>query len=315
MALNPCLIATDNGKIETARLAIEMACRTPFVLEWEPRGDAHAKPVVESMFKVINSRLLHRLEITTKNSPDARGAHNPDAAARRLGMDADRFERALMQALYDVYVVEWHKGAKERPEPLLKDALGRYPVRTWDGDPDELRRLLRRDEGTRLVDRHGVSYKGEWYGAEALGDRLGTRVRIKVDEDDVRTIDAYDLDGVFLATLKSDRIAERFGRPVSAWELELERKADAKFATEAHEATAERRDQIAADLETVDKQAAKAARKRHHGRRAAETATADAIASNPDVPQAPKPSVPRTLALPAPVDEDFEVLIDPADAA
>lgn len=319
MALTPCLIATDNGKIETSNLAVQMACDIGTVIEWEPRGDAHAKPVVESMFKVINSRFLHRLEITTKENPDARGAHDPDAAARSLGMDTDRFERTLMRAIYDVYVAEWHKNAKERPEALLRDGLRLFPVRVWPGEADDLRRLLRRDEGLHLVDRHGVWYHGEWYGNHGLLDsRIGTEIRIKVDEDDVRTVDAYEPGegGTFFGALKCDRIAKRFGRPVSRWELELERIADAKFAAAAHGATEADRDEIQNEHESVDRQAAKAARMKFHSQRAAETATADAIASHPDVPQPPaRPVVHPTLDLPAAGDEDFEILIDPADAA
>jgi hypothetical protein len=82
----------------------------------------------------------------------------------------------------------------------------------------------------------------------------------------------------------------------------------------AHEAAVKRQQEITDELETPDKQVAKAARKRHHSRRAAETATADAIAANPQVPQPPVRPVPPSLALPAPDEDEYDLLADP-DAA
>jgi Mu transposase, C-terminal len=312
----PCVVRTDNGRIEVSRLAVDMACRTPFMLEWAPRRDGHAKPVVEALFGVLNRRFLHRITITTKQGPEALGVHDPDAAAIARGIDADRFERALMRVVFDVYPTAWHRGLHERPGAALDDALERFPVRTWQGSPDDLRRRLRRDEGTRLVVRQGISYKGAWYGAPWLADRLGTRVRIRVDEDDVRTLDAYDKAGAFLGVVGCERIAARFGRAVSRWELDLERRADAAIAKAANEAATERQHEVTAELESPTEIVTKASRRRHHGRRAAETATAaEAAASAPDIPQAPAPRVKPTLALPTAEDGDYEVLVDPADAA
>ena len=318
--LIPCLVRMDHGAIETCRLAVQMAGDTPFVIEWAPRGDAHAKPVVEALFGTLNDRGLHRVCITTKSNPEARGAHDPDTEARTKGVDADRFERFLMTLVYDVYVAEWHRGLRERPEAVAADAAARFPLRLYTGTPDELRRTLRRDEGTRLVDRHGISYKGEWYGATWLRDRLGTRVRIKVDEDDVRTLDVYDLDGAFLNVVRSTRVAERFGRAVSRWELDLEHLADRVFAKLAHAEAQGRLNTAITELETPAESPAKtvtkAARRRHHAHRGAETATSAEVAVTvPDVPAPASHAVPPTLALPAADDTAYEGLIEPPTAA
>lgn len=315
MGLIPCLIRTDNGKIERSNFALQMAGDVPFALEFAPRGDAHAKPVVEATFDLLNDLFGHQVVITTKGSPEARGVHDPDAAAIEHEIDAAKFERAFMQVLYDVYAHRWHGNLHERPAVVLKQRLAEFPVRTWQGTPDELRRLLRRDEGQRLVTRQGISYKGEMYGARWL-KRYGLRrtVRIKVDEDDVRSLDVYDEDGVHLGEVRSDRIAARYDRPVSRWELDLERAADKVFAADAEAATQPRLHAIKKEL-TAGRADRKAARARHHRDRASETATASDV-EGPDAARedAARP-VPPTLSLPVPDETTYEALLDPADAA
>ncbi len=316
MGLTPCIFKADNGMIERCNLALQIAGEVAMVLEYAPKGDAHAKPVVESHFKVLNDRLLHRLVITTKGSPEARGAHDPDAEALEREITADRFERALMQWYFDVYAATWHGGLRERPQAVLRDGLGRFAIRQWGGSADALRRMLRRDEGLRKVGRKGVHYRhNHWYSAAWLRDRIDTMVRIKVDEDDLRTVDAYDEDGNFLGVLRCGRLADAYDRPVPRWELDLLRAAERKFASGDRDAAAKRTDEIVSEMGAADEK--RAARKAHARKRAAETTTEDIVAalSTPvGAADEAKPAAPRAFALPVPVDRDYEPLI-PTDTA
>jgi hypothetical protein len=311
--LIPCVIRTDNGKIERSRLAIQIAGDLPFILEFAPRRDAHAKPVVESAFKSLNALFGHQIAITTKNNPEALGAHDPDTAAIERGIDVPTFERAFMQAIYDVYVHRVHGKLHASPAHVLSEGLSAFPVRQWQGTPDELRRLLRRDEGTRLIDRHGISYKGEWYGAAWVTPYgLGRTVRIKVDEDDVRSLDVYDESGVFLGEVVSDRIKDLYGRAVSRWEIALEREAVATLAKAAKAETDARLDEIKSDMNRRERDR-RAARARHHRERAAETNVASGLHAEHAGTAASRSAVPPTLPLPvADSDTTYETLVDDA---
>jgi hypothetical protein len=299
----PAVIRTDRGRIETSELLFQAAADLPFVLEFAPVRDAHAKPIVEAAFGALERRFGHRVRITTRSNPVERGAHDPAAEARRLGIDVDELERELMRYVFDVSRFRWNRRLRERPAALYEEAVRRFGVRTWLGSTDELRQLLKRDEGTRLVGVKGISYKGRWYGAPGfLASRVGTRVRIKVDEDDIRSIDVYDARGVFLGVATHDEL-QAFGRPVSRWEVGLMAKIDARLERVVNAGTLPREHAIHAEIDQPRR--VRAARRRmFQADRAEETATQRTRDALADVTRDPaRVPVPAAPALPASLDE------------
>src|SRR5205085_265613 len=123
-----------------------------------------------------------------------------------------------------------------------KEGTATYGARQYMPlDADEPRRKLTLQvPKSPLVINKGVSFLGHWYGdrwrgekgkdprlerkvgtdklAGVLKDRQDTRIDIKVLDDDLRTVDAYDLKGVFIGVLVSNRLGA-YGRPVSRTEI------------------------------------------------------------------------------------------------
>ena len=178
----------------------------------------------------------------------------------------------------DVYSRDWHSGLRERPYAAWEDASDRFGVRQWAGSTAELRMLLKRSEGTReVVLGKGVSYGGRWYGGDFLRTHIRDKVHIKVDDDDLRTIDVYTTAGVFLGIAKHGAFAE-LDRPVSRWELDLADAMDSVLRREAHNEAVANQHDIVRDLYRRDaaQLSRDVGRRRHHRQRADETTTFEA---------------------------------------
>jgi transposase len=308
----PIVLRADHGKINTCHLVFQAAADLPMVLEFAPVRDGHGKPFIESLFGGLKRELEHRLEITTKSSPEARGRHDPASAAVRLQVGPEDIEKALIRYFVDSYSQKWHRRLREVPASVWDAAAERFGVRTWQGSTDELRRLLKRDEGERLVERHGISYRRRWYGSCELMGHLRDKVRIKVDEDDLRAIDVYTQSGKFLCVAVSGELLAQ-GRPISRWELDLADEIAKKLGAPANDAALEAKHQIVRELLDTRKGdlAKQTGRQALHKGRAEESMDGfvrDAInlaATSPAVtPAAPA----ETLAPPVPDEDVYESL-------
>jgi hypothetical protein len=252
------------------------------VLEFAPVRDGHGKAFIESLIGAVKNRFEHRLTITTKGSPEDRGLHDPDRPAIRAAIDPDLAEEAMSRFFTDVYSRAWHGGLRERPFAAWDEARERFGVRRWAGSTAELRMLLKRSEGTReVVLGKGISYRGRWYGGDFLRTHIRDKVVIKVDEDDLRTVDVYTAAGVLLGVAKHGPFSE-LGRPVSRWELDLADELDRVLQRDANAEALGNQHDIIRDLYRHEPgQRDKAAgRKRHHRQRAEETTTFETDLAN-----------------------------------
>jgi transposase InsO family protein len=310
----PVILRADHGKINTCHLVFQAASDLAIALEFAPVRDAHGKPFIESFFGGLKREFEHRLTITTKSSPADRGLHDPDREAVRLRVTPEQVEQALIRYMVDAYSQSWHKKLREVPASVWNHSAQQFGVRTWQGEPDELRRLLKRDEGERKVERHGISYRGRWYGSPLLGSHGRETVRIKVDEDDMRALDVYDTSGKLLCAALCGELSAQ-GRPISRWELDLADELAKKLGSPANDAALEASHDIARQL--LDRKkgdlAKFAGRRKHHERRAKEVmddSVRDVLRIAESSPAAPKRVVPETLAAAVADEEVYDVLID-----
>jgi hypothetical protein len=301
------IVSTDNGRIMTSALSLQAAAEVPFVIQFVPIKEPTAKPYVESFFGGLKDLFEHRLIVSTGSSPDDRGRHDPAAEAIRRGITPAKLERALLKHVADVYHRRFHRGLRKTPAGAWRTAVDRLGVRTWQGSADELRRLLKRDEGVRLVVDRAVSYLGRWYGDTFLDPWGGKQLRMKVDDDDLRTVDVYTEAGVFLGAVRNDELARR-GRPVSRWELDLEAAVEKEVEKVANAEAVGNAQEVRAEADGAAGR--RRARTRLHRERADETATQssrDVLAGAPP----PIRRLPASLAQPvADDDTDYDSLED-----
>jgi len=314
----PTILRADQGKINETRLAFQAAADLGVVLEFAPVRDGHAKAFIESFFGSLKDTFEHRLAISTKRSPDALGLHDPDAPAVRGEVDPEHFERILSRHLVEVYGQRWHGGLRERPCAVWEEASSVFGVRRWHGSALELRMLLKRPEGTRHVEpSHGISYLGRWYGGNWLVRHVGRWVSIKVDDDDLRSIDVYTTKGQFLGQAKHKPYVD-FGRPVSRWEADLAKTMGRVIRAEAATRTLQASHEIVGELYGTDQRrlAKDKARRRLHRDRATETSTFEADMASLLEPAASEDGVPRrTIGEPLADDlAEFDALPFPPDS-
>lgn len=322
-----CIVRADRGKIETSKLVFQAAADLPIIVEFAPIRDGHGKPFVESFFKVSKQLLEHRLKITTKSSPLHRGAHDPAREAIRGELDVDRIETVLMRWIGDVYHNRHHGGLHATPSAVWADRVAEFGLRRWLRPPDELRSLLKRDAGLAQVTGKGITYRGRWYGARVLTHMGMLRLRRKVDDDDVRTIEVYDEAGAFVAVIGNEHLA-KWGRPISAWELTIAAKAARRSKTVSDEQSgAGQRDAV--DAATPHRRATTVRRRQYRAERAEEAQTQaerDLLAlaaidpaippiSSPDTDWMVRPAIPDDRDEPEPLPTERETGAYRDDAA
>jgi len=251
----PAVIFSDRGKIFTSRRAIEVVVdRLGITAERAPAYTPQVKGTVEALFAWTTRRLEHRLPGTTKGNPAARGAYDPERAARRAGITFDLLEQYFVQAITDVYLQEWDALRGGVRSTLWREAVERSGVPRWLGSADELKLLLMRSAnrknpatgGYRVHAGHGLSFLGRWYVSPGLLDRLrGQEVEIRYDRRDLSVIHLFH-DGVYAGEAYCTAWA---GRRVSLWEAEAERRAQAPLARAADAATGQRLAQLVGEAQ------------------------------------------------------------------
>jgi hypothetical protein len=216
----PSVIFHDRGKIFTSERARSVLVdRFKIITGQAPPYAPSAKGTVEAVFAWMTDKFEHRLDGTTKASPDDRGAYDSLREAEKAGITFDLLEQCFFQAIVEHVVKE--KG-----------------VPKWLGSKDDLKLLLmkavnRMNKTTgryKLKPYQGLSFLGRRYVNEPLLNMLvGKEITIYYDRRDIRVIYLF-LEGKYVG----DATCPQFmGRRVSIWEANALRKADAAPKKEA----------------------------------------------------------------------------------
>ena len=335
----PTILRSDRAWIYVkAKLARQAAEDFAFVHDLGPIKQPETHAGIESFWNGFEKTLLHPLEIAVGNdlASRARGI-NPQREAVGRRVTLVELENAIVRHITDTYHVERNRGLRIEPIEAWKQGTAAFGARQYMAlDADEPRRKLTLQlPNPPLVINKGISFLGHWYGdrwpreatgpdprlvrkvgrdklTDVLKDRQGTRINIKVLDDDLRTVDAYDLDGQFIGVLVSNQMAA-YGRPVSRTEIWLEQRAERDRAAKTHPGAVASRQDNQSTLEGSDPRRA-AAYRQHTVERAMENDGLDTS----DVPDIAKRQPPLTapspvrVAAPAPID-DTDYPEPPAD--
>jgi hypothetical protein len=247
----PMVWAGDNAWINEAGMFLTQLPELGVCVVFEPAKRPESKGTIES--GIGKDQKLHqdRQPNSTGRAPGLTDGRRPAryAAEHGIGLpdvEADGFRQTIDGDLWGP-----NKRLRCRPIDLWQAGARKYPVRTWEGPDSELVRRLRRPLGTRTMSGGRVSHNNRDYVMRWTGDadddprnELPYPVRRKargidgqvlqctIDDDDVRTLDAYDPETGVSVTLVCNRLRE-YGRPVSEFELGLEQLSDADLMAEA----------------------------------------------------------------------------------
>ncbi len=186
-----------------------------FVLNWGPPGHFERRPNVERLFRSVHDDIYSRLPSTTGSNPQSGRAPDAEIQAVRHKIRAEDTEQLL-----DVYFARHNVTPSEGisfldPLSYIRQSIERgnfirrhpgtqfpdaviMPVREW--------RYVRgsRKSGRRpyiQIDR--VKYSNDVLrNAPQL---IGTRVAVDIDEDDLRTVEAFAPSGASLGVLRASR--------------------------------------------------------------------------------------------------------------
>jgi putative transposase len=196
------------------RIHDEVRKSTGFVMIWGAPGHFEHRPNVERTFLKIAENVFHQFPSTTGSNPRSGRARDPEAAAKKHRIYADKTEE-----LVDVYFAEHNGTPGERNsfnsplETLRYFICGESPrtmVRTLPHGDNEKPRLARR---TKKVPVRGsiargrrpyIQYESVHYTNPLLGDSkwlLGKEITIHVDDDDLRQVSAFLPNGAELGVL------------------------------------------------------------------------------------------------------------------
>ena len=178
---------------------------------YSSRRSLDDRPYIESYFRHLASRGLHRLSTTTGGNPKDKKGRNPVAEAART-----QFQLEYLQELLDVFIANYnahpHSGLATR-SPLGQmrylTSQKHAPVRL--ADPGMVSRLVCTRRRCRVVGAEGsgrrphVNFLNARYSAQWLCNRLdlvNQMIWVHVDnEDDVRIVTTSTDGGVLLGSL------------------------------------------------------------------------------------------------------------------
>jgi hypothetical protein len=181
---------------------------------WGAPGHFEHRPNNERTFRKIAENVFHQFPSTTGSNPQSRRASDPEAAAVKHKIYADKTEE-----LVDVYFAEHNGTPGQRnsfnsPLETLRYFIGggspQTMVRTLPCGENEKPRLARH---TKKIPVRGsiasgrrpyIQYEGVHYRSPLLGESkwlLGKEITIYVDDDDLRQVNAFLPNGAELGVL------------------------------------------------------------------------------------------------------------------
>ena len=130
---------------------------------------------------------------------------NPPVEAQHLS--PAEFQDTLDTWCADIYAHDPHKGLGGKT-PTQQAASCRAPRRLIE-NAEALSILLSElpsNDGWRVVQKKGISVEGRWYIAAELGDRIGRRVRLRMDDADAGRVWVFDQDETFLCIAEAPEL-------------------------------------------------------------------------------------------------------------
>jgi hypothetical protein len=161
--------------------------------------------------------LISRLPGNTKG----RDKDVVSAEVLQAGLTLQEFEKLFVNAIVDVYNQEWDKLRGQTAYNLwvLEDLENCLIPPMWLGNKDELKLLLMKEEKSRIVDRHGISFRGRFYqNITMLRALQNQRIQIRYDKRDISVIYVYTNDGVYFCEAYCDELR---GTRLSIWEDDI----------------------------------------------------------------------------------------------
>lgn len=257
------VLRLDNAWLGMARMFLRVLPNLGVMLEYTPAKRPQAKSTAESA--IGRDQVVHenRQPNTTKGDVLRRGTSQPEEEAARKWITPEQIEADLMQQTVGVFH-GFDKQAGMRRSVAWSQAVAKYGVRTWEGDPGELVRHLQHPIGEVTYHAYGVHYRGRTYVNTWAGDpdrdprrdlpypvpagkalRPGQHGFAWIDEDDIRTMDIFDLrTGAYRGALVTNKDSLTRGRPVSESTLQFEKElqsAERRQAESEGQADLERR--------------------------------------------------------------------------
>jgi len=217
----PRKILSDNGRIFISKRTTEVLVnRFGIVEEIAPPYTPDVKGVIEALFTWTKNRLVCKLPGYTKN-------RDPDEVIQEVlkyGVTFEEFEELFVQAIVDVYNIEWDNlRGHTRYNLWVADEIERgVSIPTWLGSGNELKLLLMKEEQCRKVDRHGISFKGRYYQNKTMiGSIINKNVSIRYDKRDISVIYVFLEDGKYYCEAYCQ---ELMGKRISVWEDQIIKK-------------------------------------------------------------------------------------------
>ena len=217
----PRKILSDNGKIFISKRTTEVLVnRFGIVEEIAPPYTPDVKGVIEALFTWTKNRLICKLPGYTKN----RDPNEVIQEVLKYGVTFEEFEELFVQAIVDVYNIEWDSlRGHTRYNLWIADEMERgVGIPTWLGSGNELKLLLMKEEESRKVDRHGISFKGRYYQNKTMiGSILNKNVNIRYDKRDISVIYVFLENGTYYCEAYCQ---ELMGKRISVWEDQIMKK-------------------------------------------------------------------------------------------
>jgi hypothetical protein len=247
----PMVWSGDNAWIDEAEMFVGNLPEMGVTVVLQGAKRPEMKGTVESGFgkdqKIHQDRQPH----STGRSPETAEGRAPARYAAEHGIGVRDVEADALRSTIDGDLWGPNRRLRGRPIDLGQAGLRRYPVRTWEGPPGELARLLRRPVPSGLMSGGRVSYLGRDYSMTWAGDPdddprndlpypvlrsapglHGLRLQMTVDDDDIRMLEVHEPASGVTVYLVCNRLKE-YGRPVSEFEFQLEKVLDRGLEADA----------------------------------------------------------------------------------
>jgi len=202
------VMIADNGQDYASRhvatacgaMGIELKAMAPFSPE--------KKPHIERFFGTLSTSLLEELDGYIGHSvADRKDIEAQKSFAQRLFGKGEVIEVGVpageLQAIIDTWIDEiYHRGRHDSiamsPEAKM-GSCGRPVRRVLD---ERVLDILLAPEGTRTVQKKGLSLAGGIYADIALAEHVGERVKVRVDPADASRIYVFDMQFRYICTAR-----------------------------------------------------------------------------------------------------------------
>lgn len=217
----PIKILSDNGRIFISERSTDVLVkRLGICEEMAPTYAPDVKGVIETIFSAIEKELISLLPGYTKD----RDPEEVRKEALNMGITYDIFEKLFVKHIVESYNMKYDdlRGAQRFALWVADSQKEELNTPQWIMSNDELKLLLMKEERSRIVDRHGVSFRDRYYQNLTMLKALqGQKVFIRYDKQDISVIYIFKNDGTYYCEVYCPQLA---GERRSVWEDEIIKK-------------------------------------------------------------------------------------------